>query len=254
MTELGYEPFSLEEVRRAHDDAVRAQTGNATWKYSPTQWTKYIGNPDDGGAMSQGHIHKLLQNRFGDGNYEFRRVDKSTLVSDTSVDEHYIATGVLERARVCKPGQVSAHSCLTCLVLAASAAGCLKPGQVEFVYGTKAEIKDTLTQNKKFYHTIYINPGRKYFICKNKRDDIGVYTQLPIDWLHLGQDGNPKRGGYMRHINRVFRVGSHRGQGTAATAASHCITQSYVEALVDALDKHSAADLEELPKLVLEEE
>jgi hypothetical protein len=58
----------------------------------------------------------------------------------------------------------------------------------------------------KFAHTIYVNPGCKYFICKNKRDDIDVYTRLPIDWLKLKSDGNPKRGGYMRYINRVFKL------------------------------------------------
>ena len=132
--------------------------------------------------MSQGHIHKLLQNRFDYGNYEFRRVDKNTLVSDTSVDAHYIVTGVMERALF------------------------FDPGHVEVVYGSKVEIKDTLTQNMKFQHTIYVNPGHKYFICKNKRDDIGVYTQLSIDWLKLKSDGNPERGGYMRHIHRVFKI------------------------------------------------
>ena len=182
MIESNFEPFSLEEVLRAHEDVVRAQTGNATSKYSPAEWTKYIGNPDDGGAMSQGHVQKLLKNRFGDGNYEFRRVDKNTLLSDTSVDGHYIVTGVMERALF------------------------FDPGHVEVVYGSKVEIKDTLTQNMKFQHTIYVNPGHKYFICKNKRDDIGVYTQLSIDWLKLKSDGNPERGGYMRHIHRVFKI------------------------------------------------
>ena len=128
MIESSFEPFSIEEVRRAHEDAVRAQTGNATSKYSPAEWRKYIGNPDDGGAMSQGHVQKLLNNRFGDGNYEFRRVDKNTLVSDTSVDAHYIVTGVLERALF------------------------FDPGQVEVVYGNKMEMKDTLTQNMKFVY------------------------------------------------------------------------------------------------------
>ena len=33
MNKMGYEPFSLEEVHRAHDAEVRAQP--ATWKYSP---------------------------------------------------------------------------------------------------------------------------------------------------------------------------------------------------------------------------
>ena len=135
--------------------------------------------------MSQGHLHQLLRlkNRFGDGKYDFRRVDKTNLISDTSVDGHYIVTGVLERARV------------------------FKPGQVEVVKGSKVEIKDTLTQNRKFAHTIYVNPGRKYFICENKRDDIGVYTQLPLDWLKLNLTAILNAvGGYMRYINRVFKI------------------------------------------------
>ena len=81
-------------------------------------------------------------------------------------------------------------------------------GGVPLLFGTKAEQKDTPTQNMKFAHTICVVPS-SYFICKNKRvllDGKLSYTRLDIDFLKLKADGNPKRGGYMRHIYRAYEV------------------------------------------------
>jgi hypothetical protein len=60
-------------------------------------------------------------------------------------------------------------------------------------------------------HTIYVSPGKDFFVCKNKREDAlrdgqPVYRRLPIAWLRLNEKGNAERGGYMRHIYRCFAI------------------------------------------------
>lgn len=64
MISEGLEPFSDDEVQRAYQAALRAQSGNQTAVARHEWWTfkalsKYIGNPDDGGAMSQAHVYHL---------------------------------------------------------------------------------------------------------------------------------------------------------------------------------------------------
>jgi hypothetical protein len=192
MISEGFEAFSNDEVQRAHQAALQAQLGNQTAidKYEST-WTlktvsKYIGNPDDGGAMSQPHVFQLFCQRFGRGNFTFKRCDKKVLSAapnTAGASKYYLVTGVLERALTEKGG-------------------------VPLLYGTKREQKDTHAQNLKFAHTICVVPG-SYFICKNKRallDGKLSYTRLDIDFLKLKADGDSKRGGYMRHIYRAFEV------------------------------------------------
>lgn len=106
----------------------------------------YIGNPNDGGAMSQPHVYQLFYQRFGRGNFTFKRCDKKVLsaaLDTAATNKYYLVTGVLERALTQKNG-------------------------VPLLYGTKREQKDTFAHNLKFYHTICVVRG-SYFICKNKR-------------------------------------------------------------------------------------
>jgi hypothetical protein len=193
MISEGFAPFSDDEVQSAYRAALQAQLGNGTAidKYESV-WTlktvsKYIGNPDDGGAMSQQHVYQLFCQRFGRGNFTFKRCDKEILSAapnTAGASKYYLVTGILERAPK------------------------TEKGGVPLLYGTKREQKDTHVQNLKFYHTICVVPG-SYFICKNKRlllDGKLSYTRLDIDFLKLKADGNSKRGGYMRHIYRAFEV------------------------------------------------
>ena len=60
-------------------------------------------------------------------------------------------------------------------------------------------------------HTLYVSPGKDFFVCKNKREDAlqdgqPVYRHLPIVWLRLNEKGNAERGGYMWHIYRCFAI------------------------------------------------
>jgi hypothetical protein len=191
MISESFEPFSNDEVQSAYQAALQAQLGNQT-AVAKYEWTSktvsnYIGNPDDGGAMSQPHVYHLFRQRFGKGNFKFERCDKEILTAEPNTvgsKKYYLVTGVLERASTQKD-------------------------DVPLLYGTKREQKDTPTENLKFYHTICVVPG-SYFICKNKREQLVgdeiSFTRLSLDFLKLKSDGNPARGGYMRHIYRAFEV------------------------------------------------
>ena len=153
----GHDPFTASEVTQAHELAVSACLKNAAAK-NAREWsietvTGFIGNPEDGGAMSQNHLRILLKERFGDGNYTFKRIDKSILVSPDE-GAHFIVTGILERARSHKPGTMP-----------------------HYVYAEdNREMEDIPAQNLKFSHLIYVNPGKTFFICKNRcEDDIRRY-------------------------------------------------------------------------------
>jgi hypothetical protein len=77
MISKGFEPFSDDEVQRAHQAALQAQLDNGTavaiYEWTAKTVSDYIGNPDDGGAMSQLHVYQLFCQRFGEGNFTFKR-------------------------------------------------------------------------------------------------------------------------------------------------------------------------------------
>jgi hypothetical protein len=191
MESEGFEPFTTAEVLSAHKSALEAQLTNQTAS-NKEEWnantaSNYIGNPDDGGAMSQAHVYHLFRQRFGNGNFTFKRCDKQDLTvapGEGEPHKYYLVTGVLERALSQKGG-------------------------VPLLYGTRAEQRNTTFQNLKFMHAICVVPG-DFFICKNKRSSLDngkpSYERLNIDYLKLQADGNPKRGGYMRYIYRAFKV------------------------------------------------
>eukprot|EP01047_Picozoa_sp_COSAG01_P012171 COSAG01_NODE_542_length_15693_cov_13.246253_15_plen_115_part_00 len=62
MISEGFEAFSNDEVQRAYQAALQAQLGNQTavdkYEWTAETVSKYIGNPDDGGAMSQPHVYQ----------------------------------------------------------------------------------------------------------------------------------------------------------------------------------------------------
>ena len=70
--------------------------------------TQSIGNPEDGGAMSQQHILRLLLNRSGKGNFTFAHNDKSILMTGDAPP--CILTGCLKR----RPSSNGMRSFATC--------------------------------------------------------------------------------------------------------------------------------------------
>ena len=201
----GHSAFTAAEVQRAHADATSAITTDASQVRTAKEASAYIGNPEDGGAMSQAHVLRLFLNRFGEGKFEFKRVDKEVLASRPAAaasNTHFIVTGVLER----KPQN-------------------LKNCDIEYIYGTRTEQSDNQETNQAFMHTIYVSPGKDFFVCKNKREDAlrdgqPVYRRLPIAWLRLKEKGNAKRGGYMRYIYRCFAIQIQPAAAAVPTGAA----------------------------------
>ena len=75
----GHPAFTADEVQRAHADAASAITTDASQERTAEEASAYIGNPEDGGAMSQAHVLRLFLNRFGEGEFKFTRSNTGAL-------------------------------------------------------------------------------------------------------------------------------------------------------------------------------